>query len=243
MIFAAGLGTRLRPFTLHHPKALVPVNGVPMLRVVADRLIESGVDHLIINVHHFADQIVDYVNKTDFGIRVNISDESEMLLDTGGGILAARKWLEGDEPFIVHNADILSNLDIRQMYDRHIESERLATLLVSDRKTSRYLYFDRDNLMRGWGNVADSIYRPAGFVPGDDVTRLAFDGVHVLSPRIFDLLESYNHGVPFSIMPFYVDVCREHRIGAYVPDSDFKWFDVGRPETLEAARNYFLTND
>lgn len=244
MIFAAGLGTRLKPFTLYHPKALVDVGGEPMLGRVARRLIEAGVDHLIINVHHFADQIIDYVKKCDgFGVNVDISDESDCLLDTGGGILAARRWLDGDQPFIVHNADILSDFDINDMYKHHVDSGNLSTVLASSRQTSRYLYFGRDSLtMKGWGNITTGEYKPAGFIPGEDNLRLAFDGVHVLSPEIFPLLETYCTEPKFSITPFYIDVCNRYPIGAYIPQGDFHWYDVGRPETLEAARQYIEHN-
>lgn len=240
MIFAAGLGTRLKPFTLSHPKAMVDVGGEPMLGRVARRLIAAGVDHIVINVHHFAKQIIDYVKECDgFGVKVDISDESDYLLDTGGGILAARKWLGEDQPFIVHNADILSDFDIRDMYKHHVNSGNLSTLLTSDRQTSRYLYFNRDNKkMIGWGNITANEYKPIGFTPENDNIKLAFDGVHVLSPEIFSLLEAYKIDRKFSITSFYIDMCNRYTIGSYIPHGDFNWYDVGSPETLEIARQY-----
>lgn len=240
MIFAAGLGTRLKPFTLTHPKALVPLDGVPMLARVARRLIDAGVDTLVINVHHFADQIREFLAQVDdFGIRVDVSDETDTLLDTGGGILVARHLLDGDEPFIVHNADILTNVDLRDMYECHCQSGAMATLLASPRKTSRYLYFGTDKMMKGWGNISTGEFRPSGFVPDESFERLAFGGVHVLSPKIFDSLARYTTERVFSIMSFYVDKCRSLNIEAYTPrDDDFRWYDVGRPETLEEAQNY-----
>ena len=143
MIFAAGLGTRLKPFTDFHPKALAEVCGRPMLGVVIERLKMAGISEIIVNVHHFADQIVDYLHRNnDFGVRLHISDETSELLDTGGGILAARRWLDGDEPFVVHNADILTDVDIAGMLSVARSTGAASTLLVASRVTKRYLLFD-----------------------------------------------------------------------------------------------------
>ncbi|MBR5193864.1 MAG: NTP transferase domain-containing protein, partial [Bacteroidaceae bacterium] len=151
MIFAAGLGTRLKPLTDHMPKALVPVAGKPMLEHVILKLIASGFDEIVINVHHFAEQIIEFLKeKNTFGIKIWISDETEELLDTGGGIKKASSLL--NEPFLVHNADILSNVDLKALYDFHIASENDATLLVSPRKTVRYLLFDQTTRLCGWIN-------------------------------------------------------------------------------------------
>ena len=151
MIFAAGLGTRLTPLTDHMPKALVPVAGKPMLEHVILKLIASGFDEIVINVHHFAEQIIDFLkDKNNFGIKIWISDETEELLDTGGGIKKASSLL--NDPFLVHNADILSNVDLKPLYDFHLASESAATLLVSPRKTVRYLLFDQTHRHCGWIN-------------------------------------------------------------------------------------------
>ena len=145
MIFAAGLGTRLRPLTDHMPKALVPVAGKPMLERVILRLKEAGFNEIMVNIHHFGEQIIDFLRAHDnFGTEIHISDERGMLLDTGGGIKKARPFLDGQEPFLVHNADILTDIDLAGLYRHHLESDAESTLLVSERKTSRYLLFDDD---------------------------------------------------------------------------------------------------
>ena len=182
MIFAAGLGTRLKPLTDHMPKALVPVAGKPMLEHVIGKLKSAGFDEIVINVHHFAHQIIDFLKaKDNFGIQIWISDESEELLDTGGGIKKAAPYF--DEPFLVHNADILSNIDLKAMYNYHLTSSNDATLLVSPRKTVRYLLFDEGNRLQGWVNKDTLQTKPEGFVYHPEVQKeYAFGGIHVISP-------------------------------------------------------------
>jgi len=246
LVFAAGLGTRLRPFTLEHPKALVEVGTRPMLERVCCRLRDTaGVDTLVINVHHFASQIVDFVTeKQGFGIDTYISDESSLLLDTGGGILAARKWLDGNDAFFVHNADVLTNVNLEDMMRFHMHSGADITLLCTSRATQRYLCFDRDShRLCGWVNLATGETRPESFEVYEHVDMMAFDGVHVISPRVFDALQSYAPAKSFSVTPFYIDSCRVLDIRAYVPrNNDFVWFDVGRPETLDNARKWVALN-
>ena len=163
MIFAAGLGTRLKPLTDHMPKALVPVAGKPMLEHVIEKLKATGFDEIVINVHHFAQQIIDFLKaNNNFGIKIWISDETEELLDTGGGIKKTAHFF--DEPFLVHNADILSNVDLKALYDYHLTSGNDATLLVSSRKTVRYLLFDDANRLCGWINKETLQTKPEGFV-------------------------------------------------------------------------------
>ena len=164
MIFAAGLGTRLRPLTDHMPKALVPVAGKPMLERVILRLKEAGFNEITVNIHHFGEQIIDFLRAHDnFGTEIHISDERGMLLDTGGGIKKARPFLDGQEPFLVHNADILTDIDLAGLYRHHLESDAESTLLVSERKTSRYLLFDDDYHLHGWINKSTGEVKPAGF--------------------------------------------------------------------------------
>ena len=154
MIFAAGLGTRLRPLTDNKPKALVEVAGKPMLERVILRLKRSGVDEIVVNVHHFGQQIIDFLYANDnFGVTIHVSDEREELLDTGGGILKARKWLDGGEPVIVHNADILTDFDLDEMMCQHVASEAVATLLVAERDTARYFVFNDAMRLQGWTNI------------------------------------------------------------------------------------------
>ena len=153
MIFAAGLGTRLKPLTDHMPKALVPVAGKPMLEHVILKLIAAGFNEIVINVHHFANQIIEFLKeKENFGITIHISDETDCLLDTGGGIKKAASFFTDGEPFLVHNVDILSNTDLKSLYDYHINSNNDATLLVSSRKTVRYLLFNAQQDLCGWIN-------------------------------------------------------------------------------------------
>lgn len=237
MIFAAGLGTRLRPLTNDRPKALVEIGGKTMLERVITKLAEAGFDDITVNIHHFGQKIIDFLNENDnFGLNIHISDERDMLLDTGGGILKAKTLLDADEPFLVHNADILTDIDLRAMYHNHIESGAMATLLVKERQTSRYFVFDDDYRLQGWLNKSTGETRPSDFIHREGMHELAFGGIHVISPSIFEPLEEYSQGqVKFSITPFYVDECHTHLIKGYVQDSRYTWLDVGKPETLKLA--------
>ncbi len=237
MIFAAGLGTRLRPLTNDRPKALVEIGGKTMLERVINRLADAGFDDITINIHHFGQKIIDFLDKKDnFGLNIHISDERDMLLDTGGGILKARQFLDGDEPFLVHNADILTNLDLRAMYQSHVHNNAMATVLVKDRKTSRYFVFDDDYRLQGWINKSTEETRPSHFSYKKGMHELAFGGIHVISPSIFEELERYSQGQPkFSTTPFYVDECHNHIIKGYVQETPYTWLDVGKPESLREA--------
>lgn len=239
MIFAAGLGTRLRPLTDHTPKALVPVAGQPMLQRVMLRLKEAGFDDITINIHHFGQQIIDFLQANgNFGLTVHVSDERELLLDTGGGIWKARPFLEGNEPFLVHNADILTDLDLAAFYRHHQESGADATLLVSQRKSSRYLLFDKEHRLHGWTNRSTGEVLPEGldYATGN-YQELAFGGVHVMSPSVFAAMKSDGWSGKFSIIPFYLKACQQLRIQGY-PLQEVKWFDVGKLETLQQAEEY-----
>ena len=240
MIFAAGLGTRLKPLTDHMPKALVPVAGKPMLEHVIGKLKASGFDEIVINVHHFADQIIDFLKEKDnFGIRIWISDESEELLDTGGGIKKAAPHF--DEPFLVHNADILSNIDLKAMYNYHLTSSNDATLLVSPRKTVRYLLFDEGNRLQGWVNKDTLQTKPEGFVYHPEVQKeYAFGGIHVISPTLFKYMGDGWTG-KFSIMDFYLRTCHEAQLGGYVKE-DLQLIDIGKPDTLAKAEDFIRQN-
>jgi len=242
LIFAAGLGTRLRPYTNDRPKALVEVAGRPMLEHVVERLKAAGVDDITINIHHFGQQVIDEVErKGGYGVNVHISDERDLLLDTGGGILHAREWLDGDEPFLVHNADILTDLDLRAFYDYHVHHQALSTILVKARETQRYFLLDDNDQLHGWINKATGEVRPDGVTPHPDWHELAFGGLHVVSPAIFDLLERYSAtaGPKFSITPFYIAACATHKIHGYHPSTPYHWLDIGKPETLALANQLF----
>ena len=240
MIFAAGLGTRLKPLTDHMPKALVPVAGKPMLEHVIGKLKSAGFDEIVINVHHFADQIIDFLKEKDnFGIRIWISDESEELLDTGGGIKKAAPYF--DEPFLVHNADILSNIDLKAMYNYHLTSSNDATLLVSPRKTVRYLLFDEGNRLQGWVNKDTLQTKPEGFVYHPEVQKeYAFGGIHVISPTLFKYMGDGWTG-KFSIMDFYLKTCHEAQLGGYVKE-DLQLIDIGKLDTLAKAEDFIRQN-
>ncbi|MDE6310550.1 MAG: NTP transferase domain-containing protein [Muribaculaceae bacterium] len=243
LVFAAGLGTRLKPWTLEHPKALVAVGGEPMLGRVLRRLADSGlVERVVVNVHHFADQVEDYLEATDFGLDIIVSDESKLLLDTGGGMARAIELLGGGgEPLLVHNSDILTDFPIEEMLARHIDAESDVTLLAARRDSSRQLLFDATGTMRGWENLKDGTVLPRGLETGE-LHPLAFGGVHILGPRAQSALKSYARRQPeevFGIMPFYIASCGELRIRAYEPSAPYMWHDTGTPDKLAAAEKEF----
>ena len=236
MIFAAGLGTRLKPLTDHMPKALAPVAGKPMLEHVIEKLKASGFDEIVINVHHLANQIIDFLKaKDNFGIKIWISDETDELLDTGGGIKKALGYF--DEPFLVHNADILSNVDLRAMYDYHLKSDNDATLLVSPRKTVRYLIFDENNHLQGWVNKDTMQTKPKDFVYQPEVQKeYAFGGIHIISPTLFNYMGDEWTG-KFSLMDFYLNTCHKAHLGNYIKE-ELQLIDIGKPETLAQAEDF-----
>ena len=240
LIFAAGLGTRLRPLTDDRPKAMVEIAGKPMLQHVIERVAAAGFDDITINIHHYGQMIIDFLEAHDnFGLNLHISDERGMLLDTGGGILKARQWLDGNEPFLVHNTDIISTLDLKAFYDYHVEHDALATLLVKERQTQRYFLFDEDDRLCGWVNKTTGEYKPdPEKLRNRELRELAFGGMHVISPRIFPLLERYRRieGEKFSVTPFYINECKHHVIGGYHLETDYQWLDIGKPETLAQAQ-------
>ena len=245
MIFAAGLGTRLKPITDSMPKALVPVCGQPLLYHVITKLVANGYDDLIVNVHHFPDQIIHYLHSHDFGAKIAVSDERDFLRETGGGIKFARPLLDFStppaaplemttEPFLVHNVDIVSNLDLKWLREQHREGA-LATVVVSERKTQRYLLFDDDGRLKGWTNIATGEVRsPYPDIDPDRCHKLAFAGIHLISPAIFEAFDRYGFGDRFSIMDFYLRACADYPIYAAVPPS-FRMVDVGKKETLSEA--------
>lgn len=238
MIFAAGLGTRLRPLTDTMPKALVPVAGKPLLGHVIEKLAAAGYDDLVVNVHHFPDQIRKYLQSSDFGVRIRISDESGQLLETGGALAFARPLLEdASEGFLVHNVDILSDLDLK-WFRASVRPDALATLLVSPRETSRYLVFDDEGRLRGWTNVATGEVRSPD--PSLDLSRLhllAFGGIHYISPRIFDVFEKSGFSGRFSIMDFYLKICDRYPVYGVTPPH-LRLLDVGKLASLAEAENF-----
>lgn len=238
MIFAAGLGTRLKPLTDHTPKALIPVGGRPMLEHVILKLKAAGCTEAVVNIHHFGQQIIDFLQANhNFGITIHISDERNELLDTGGGIKKAAAFFSGTTPFLIHNVDILSDVDLKALYDFHVQSGNDATLLVSPRQTSRYLLFDADNHLCGWLNKQSGQTKPANFIYRPNTyNEYAFSGIHVVSPSLFRYMGSQWTG-KFPIMDFYLQTCKEARIGGYlVPD--LQLIDIGKPDTLAQASDF-----
>ena len=237
MVLAAGLGTRLRPLTDDRPKALVEVAGRTLLEITLARLRASGVSGVIVNTHHFAEMIQDYLNAHgNFGMRIEVSREEE-LLDTGGGLKKAAHFFlnaGGDlqEPFILHNVDVLSTIDLGRMVRFHAERQALATLAVQDRETSRYLLFDGENQLCGRRAGRDGT--PELVRPAAEMRALAFSGIHVISPLIFSKMKENG---AFSIITAYLNLAAAgERIAAFRAD-EYDWRDLGRPESVMQAEH------
>lgn len=229
MIFAAGLGTRLRPLTENKPKALVEIGGKTLLELTIRRLKYFGIREVVINIHHFGELILDFLEQHQhFGIDIAISDERGLLLDTGGGLLKAAPHFK-NAPFLVHNVDILSDIDIPALYQSHLASGALATLAVRDRPSSRHLLFDEAGRLAGWRHNRTGeeriSRRAARYRP------LAFSGIYALSPRIFEFMPP---GPVFSIIDVFLEAAKSESLPAYRHD-DSLWLDVGKPATLEKA--------
>ena len=245
MIFAAGLGTRLKPLTDSMPKALVPVGGRPLLDIVVSRLLATGLyNRFVINVHHFPQQIIDYVATRDYASIVTFSDESEQLLETGGGLKKAAPLFTTDEPILIHNVDILDNIDYEWFSRQHLDDED-AVLLVSKRQTKRYLLFDNSMRLMGWKNIeTGEIKSPYEYVRrtglsqyGEPFNEYAFSGIHSFSPRLFPLMERFPDR--FGIIDFYLSVCHRSRIVGCVKD-DLRLLDVGKLDSLQEAEKFIL---
>lgn len=236
MIFAAGMGTRLKPLTDTMPKALVPIGGKPLLELVILKLKAAGFDRIIVNVHHFPDQIIDFLqSKEYFGIDIAISDERNQLLETGGGIRHAAHFFNDNQPFLVHNVDILSNVNLQKLYQNHVQSNSLATLVVSSRNTFRYLLFDEQQHLRAWINEKTGETKPQKAMETSKLRKLAFAGIQVLSTKVLQLMENYPDR--FSIMDFYLSQIPEQEITGYVPDN-FAMMDVGKLDVIDAAEDF-----
>ena len=242
MILAAGLGTRLKPLTDSMPKALVPVGDHPLLDLNIRKLQAQGYDRFVVNIHHFAQQIVDYVAQQDYAPLVHFSDETEALLETGGGLKKAAPLFVDDEPVLIHNVDILDNVDYNWFSRQHQQDED-AVLLVSRRKTKRYLLFDNAMRLMGWKNIeTGEIKSPYEYIRrtglsqhGEPLNMFAFSGIHSFSPRLFPLMDRFPDR--FSIIDFYLSVChRAHIVG--LPKDDLKVLDVGKIDSLHDAEMF-----
>ena len=239
MIFAAGLGTRLKPLTDTIPKALIPIVGKPLLEHVILKLKAAGFNEIIINVHHFHGQITDFLkSRNNFDIRIEVSNESDLLLDTGGGIRKASWFFDDGKPFLVHNVDNLSNVDLKALYNEHAASNSIATLVVSKRNTFRYLLFNEDKRLCGWINEKTGETKPVKFNDISGFNKLAFAGIQMLSPDVFKLMENLNPKFP--IMDFYLSNAQHQVIKGYVPP-DLHMLDVGKLDILDEAERFVTT--
>ena len=227
MIFAAGLGTRLYPLTADKPKALVEYQGRPLLDHVLNKIIDAGIQHIVVNVHHFPDLIINYLKEHSYEAEIVISDERDYLRDTGGGLKFAAPLLADSENILLHNVDILSDLDLRQLIDYHTHHEALATLAVRQRDTSRYFLFDDDMSLCGWRNnkTGEEIRSKSA----DNYTPYAFSGIHVVSRELLDMIPSAEKQ---SITPIYVDLARNHSLKGYL-HNEGHWKDMGKIEDFQ----------
>ncbi len=235
-IFAAGLGTRLKPLTDTMPKALVPVGGKPLLAHIIEKLKAVGCKKIVINIHHFGDMIIDYVkSQNSFGVEILFSDERQMLLETGGAIKHAVDLL-GDEPFLIHNVDILSNVDLKALIAAHNESDSAATLLVSKRNSTRALLFSPEGNLTAWTNkTTGEVKSPYSDIDISNLNEFAFSGIHIFSPRLFKYFSAYPE--KFSIIDFYLNTCKDEKIKAYTQEG-LQLLDVGKLDSLEKAEEF-----
>lgn len=233
MIFAAGKGTRLRPFTDHHPKAMMEVNGIPLIERNIHYLQSFGINDFVINLHHFAEQIVDFLKeKNHFGAQIEFSHEKDQLLETGGGLIFAKKLLDQEEDFLIMNADILTDMNITDFVNFHRKQNSLVTLAVSDRKSSRKLLFDNEMILRGWMNTDTGEQRLAGF--NNNYKKLAFSGIHCVDSQFFNHITRTGK---FSIMEEYLDLMMTEEIYGF--EHSAKLVDVGRPKSVLEAEQHF----
>jgi len=235
MIFAAGLGTRLKPFTETHPKALAQVNGKTLLERNILYLKSFGFEEFVINIHHFGGQILDFLQKNNyFGCKISISDESDEILETGGGLLKARDLL-GNKPFLAMNVDILTDLDLHSFIRFHLENKPLASLAVSNRLSSRKLFFNEEKQLVGWKNfnTGENIFTNP--YSENRATSLAFSGIHIINPEIFEKIIFRGK---FSIMNVYMELMKTERILGFTHNA--RLVDVGKPEAVWEAEKYFV---
>ncbi len=225
MIFAAGLGTRLYPITKTLPKALAPYRNKPLLQHVIEKITQAGFDEIVINVHHFSQKVIDFLSENDnFGTKIIISDETDQLLETGGGLHKAAKYLQ-DAPFLVHNVDIISDINLVDFYQSHQRNNALATLAVQNRFSNKKLYFNEQKELCKWKNEQNGEEKIVKNCIS--ATGFAFSGIHVISPKIFDYM---SHGI-YSIIDTYLYAAQKEKI-TYYDHSGQKWADMGRPENL-----------
>jgi len=238
MILAAGLGTRLRPITNSIPKALIKIKEHTLLELQIRKLKSSGINTIIINIHHHAKMIEDYlINNLNFGCEIELSDESEKLLDTGGGLKKASWFFSNSEPFLIHNVDVFSNINFIDLFNHHSKTDALATLAVMERKSSRYFVFDDERFLAGWKNEKTEeskvVRKPIG-----KIKLLAFSGIQIVEPRIFKYFPDKD---VFSLVDLYLAAAMEERIVSY-DHSENIWMDLGKKENLVEAEKLFERN-
>lgn len=240
IILAAGFGTRLRPWTDRHPKALVPVAGVPMLQRVLRRLENQGFKNVVINTHHFSQQIKDFICHYHSPLDIKISDETDRILNTGGGVLRALAMFDNDEPVLVHNVDILSDAPLKTIYDSHKESGRDISLITSPRQSSRKLIFDKSGKLAAWHDLKSNIYRPEGFRKDDTMVEHAFSGMYVIDRNVLESLSQYSEMIEdeaFPVMDYFLWVKDKIKIGE-MPLEALHLIDIGKPDTLAGAESF-----
>ena len=235
MIFAAGLGSRMKPLTDSVPKALIRIGGKTLLEIVIQDLIRNGFRHIVINTCYMGEQIIDFINNHTFDAEIITSEEKE-LLNTGGGLKYAQKYFSGKQPILIHNVDVLSTINLRKIYEIHLQKDVIATLAVSRRETARYFLFNENGLLKGWKNKKTNEVKYTSNKQSN-LNELAFSGIHVVSPEIFGLLP--NEEI-FSITDAYLDIASQKPVGAYIHEAA-DWLDVGKIEVLPIAEN-FLKN-
>ena len=235
MILAAGLGTRLKPFTDKHPKALVEINGKTILQRNIEYLSNYGIKKIIVNVHHFADQIIEHLDKNNsFGSEVFISDETNEVLETGGGLKKAAWFFEeSEESFVVINVDILTDMNLNEMIRLHHKAKPIATLAVTSRSTSRYFLFDENNHLCGWENIKSGEQKISR--ESNQYVRKAFSGIHIISSEIFPLIKLAGK---FSMVDVYLELAKTHTITSF-DHSNSKLIDVGKPDSILNAEKIF----
>ena len=228
---AAGLGTRLAPFTNDRPKALVEVDGVPLLKIAIDKMVQLGASRVVVNVHHFASKIIEFVKNGDWDVDVLVSDETDDLMDTGGGLKKASSLFRPGESILVHNVDVLSRIDYKSLFSSHAEHDAMVTMAVSERVTSRYLLFDKSNQLVGWQNKESGDVKWTD-VPVANCKAYAFSGISVVSYPALSLLPPATS--PYPIIPAYLELAKTHRMNCFIhPAMD--WLDVGTPHKLSQA--------
>jgi len=231
MILAAGLGTRLRPLTNSTPKALIKIKEYPLLELQIKRLKSFGFNNIIINIHHHANLIEDYLKKnSNFGCKIVLSDESEQLLETGGGLKKAAHFFSDASPFLVHNVDVITNINLNRFFDHHKKENAITSLAVMERKSSRYFVFDEENYLAGWKNEKTEeskvVRKPIG-----EIKLLAFSGIQIVEPKIF---KYFPHKDVFTLVDLYLAAASQEKVTAYNHTDDI-WFDLGKKENLPKA--------